>query len=426
MTESDSLRGGLVALVLMATILCSALSLSGQNSIQLPAEDQPLTLDAQEIFTVGSMDGDEWETFSRITGVAFDGDGNLYLLDADNFRVVKVGPAGELLSEMGRKGGGPGEFGMPFALSVTKGGEVRVFDVGYGGFTLFDNQGAYSRSVPMADGMMFFPTGALLSHSGGGILTAGEGAMSLRQGPEGQMELPTTRPVNMVSLGHEVEITVVYEGWNPATAEGTTSISTSGGGGIQIQAPPMRAFDPELLAGLLPDGRIVVVDSTGYEVKILEGGVQVEAVYARPIHPREVTRRDREAEKERQIEAMAGSGGPRIMMITDDGPSGGIPSEQVRAMMESRIEGMEFGPEIPVLDGMAVDWAGVIWLARSGDQIGEEGPIDLISQDGSYLGTFSPGDVRIPDAFGPGGLAAFIETDEMDVPRVVVRRLSFR
>ena len=250
--------------------------------------------------------------------------------------------------------------------------------------------------------------------------------MSLQQGPDGQMELPTTRTVNMFSLGDEVGSTVVYEGWNPATAEGTPSISTSGGGGIQIQAPPMRAFDPELMAGLLPDGRIVVVDSTGYDVKILEGGAQVKTVYSRPILPREVTRRDREAEKDRQLDAMAASGGPRIMMITDDGPSGGIPSEQARAMVESRIEGMEFGLEIPVLEGMGVDWGGVIWLERSGEKIGEKGPIDLISQDGSYLGTFPPGDARIPDAFGPGGLAAFIETDEMDVPRVVVRRLSFR
>jgi len=32
----------------------------------------------------------------------------------------------------------------------------------------------------------------------------------------------------------------------------------------------------------------------------------------------------------------------------------------------------------------------------------------------------------IPDAFGPNGLAAFIETDELDVPRVVVKRLTMR
>ena len=40
------------------------------------------------------------------------------------------------------------------------------------------------------------------------------------------------------------------------------------------------------------------------------------------------------------------------------------------------------------------------------------------------LGSVAPEGFRIPDAFGPNGLTAFIETDEMDVPRVVVRRLK--
>ncbi len=32
----------------------------------------------------------------------------------------------------------------------------------------------------------------------------------------------------------------------------------------------------------------------------------------------------------------------------------------------------------------------------------------------------------LPDAFGPRGLVAFVEKDELDVPRVVGRRLTFR
>ncbi len=42
-------------------------------------------------------------------------------------------------------------------------------------------------------------------------------------------------------------------------------------------------------------------------------------------------------------------------------------------------------------------------------RVGEKGPVDLITQEGVYLGTLSPGEGRIPDAFGPGGLAAFVE-----------------
>ena len=46
-----------------------------------------------------------------------------------------------------------------------------------------------------------------------------------------------------------------------------------------------------------------------------------------------------------------------------------------------------------------------------------------MAADGEYVGTFSTDATAMPDAFGPDGLAAFIEFDEFDVARVVVRRL---
>ena len=51
------------------------------------------------------------------------------------------------------------------------------------------------------------------------------------------------------------------------------------------------------------------------------------------------------------------------------------------------------------------------------------GPIDVVTAEGRYVGTFPAGATKMPDAFGPGGLAAFIELDDLDVASVVVRRL---
>ena len=108
------------------------------------------------------------------------------------------------------------------------------------------------------------------------------------------------------------------------------------------------------MVGILPDGRIAVVDSTTYEVKIMELGGEVQQLFQRPFSPREVARRDREAEKERQLEAMSASGGLTIMMRTDEGTTSRMASGQARAMIESRIESMAFAPEIPVVVGVAV------------------------------------------------------------------------
>ena len=69
-------------------------------------------------------------------------------------------------------------------------------------------------------------------------------------------------------------------------------------------------------------------------------------------------------------------------------------------------------------------WDGRIWVMRQGDELLEDGPIDVLTADGEYLGTYSMGATKMPDAFGPDGLIAFVELDEFDVAKVVVRRLG--
>ena len=55
---------------------------------------------------------------------------------------------------------------------------------------------------------------------------------------------------------------------------------------------------------------------------------------------------------------------------------------------------------------------------------GQDGPTDVLTPDGAYLGTIAADGLRIPDAFGPGGLVAYIEEDELEVQRVRVARLA--
>jgi hypothetical protein len=59
---------------------------------------------------------------------------------------------------------------------------------------------------------------------------------------------------------------------------------------------------------------------------------------------------------------------------------------------------------------------------RSGSVVTENGPIDVISPDLRYLGTLPP--QELPDAFGPGGRAAYVVEDEVGVSRVVVREFT--
>ena len=90
------------------------------------------------------------------------------------------------------------------------------------------------------------------------------------------------------------------------------------------------------------------------------------------------------------------------------------------------LDEARFYPVIPVVQGLATTWEGRIWVMRLGQEVLEGGPIDVLTVQGEYVSTYPAGVTKIPDAFGPDGLAAFIELDDFDVPSVVVRRLPTR
>jgi len=185
-----------------------------------------------------------------------------------------------------------------------------------------------------------------------------------------------------------------------------------------------RHFEPGLHVAVLPGGRVALVDSSAYAVKILDESGRVVRRVTRGIEPVEVTDRIRRAEIQRQIEQLESGEGPRMRIVTDDGSGAReMPRDQVNRMMRERIESQGFYPEIAVVRGLASGWNGLLWLERSRVSPDDPGPIDLFTAEGEYRGTIAEDGPRIPDAFGPGGLVAYIERDELDVPRVVVRRL---
>ena len=103
--------------------------------------------------------------------------------------------------------------------------------------------------------------------------------------------------------------------------------------------------------------------------------------------------------------------------------SGGAPTTSAPASMSLTLAPPGFYHEIPVLQSLFTTWEGRIWVMRQGDELIGDGPIDVLTANGEYVGTYPTGATEMPDAFGPNGLAAFIELDDFDVASVVVRRL---
>ena len=369
----------------------------------LDGPDVTVSAVTEEVFTVGSVLGDTWDTFGSVRSVHFDSQSNLHIFDSQLDHILVVGPDGSLVRTVGGRGEGPGEFGNVTTAIVARDGSYTV--MGFTQIDLLDPGGEFVRRVTMdmaATGIAradkALPDGRLVALD---ILRLGD------LGDEHYEE--RGRPVHLFPLdGTEPEF--LYTAWElPEENEDESDLSGDFESGMRMRVAAGRAFEPRLDIDLLTGGRLALIDSIGYRVKLIDLDGSVVGTIERPIAPLPVDDAIREAERERYREAMS-----RQSARTTN-----LPIQIETADADERT----FADEVPVLWGLKVDWEDRIWVARRGPTGQEDGPTDIVTPDGNYIGTLPPEGLRTPDAFGPGGLLAYIERDEMDVQTVRVVRL---
>jgi hypothetical protein len=407
----------------------AASPLAAQQVVEIPARDRALEPRLENVFKVGKIEGAAWELYGRRVEAAFDGTGNLHVFDPENFRVVVVSPTGMFLREVGKQGDGPGELRSPSGFAVLRDGTVVIADLGQRAFLIYDKTGAYQRSVTFATGNVVTLGALSADPRGGSVISTGRRVFMMQATPgSGAPTMPTGRPIVRFPLAAGSEGKQIHSAWEPPAAQPAQGRVAGGRGMIAFGGAMARAFEPGIFSGVLPDGSVAFSDSSAYAIKLLgpDGGIR--SVLRRPIRPQAVNGRIQEAEKERRLEQLASGTGPQIRIQTD-GPGGGgggrgIPTQaDVNEMMRRNIENLQFYPEVPVVTALTTGWSGKIWVGRRGEDIYGDGPVDVLTPAGEYLGTIASRNLEIPTAFGPNGLAAFVETDALDVVSVSVRRL---
>lgn len=441
-----SCRRAVVALGVV--VVMSAACRSGESAADggLDSPDRGLDLALDTVYTIGAIEGESWETFGSIAQVAFDSAGKLYVFDRQNSRVVVVGSDGGFVREIGKSGSGPGELNMPIAIAVAQDGSIAINDLGAQGVTLFDAGGEFVETVRLIDSehgmpgrdLMMHPTERALIAAGSGpsFRTGGRGGPGERgargpgRGGRGgpdfpRFEQPTTVPIRKISLSDGDEV-VVHEAWRapiPSPRDEDRIQGRSGGGRLMIQMAPQVAFRPGVHLGVLMVGRYVVVDSTTYAIDVLGPDGAIETTLERPIEPVPVTDEIREKEKAWQMAQLeAGDAGGGSIPLPPGAPSG--LAEQMQQLRRNQVESLLFADVIPVISDIGVEWGGRIWVERWAAEPGEPSVIDVLDAEGHYFGTIPPEGPRMPSAFGPAGLVAYIETDELDVPSVRVMRIA--
>ena len=414
-------------------ILLSLLAVTpaaAQQVTKLPAQDKILPGKPTTQFSIGAEDGEDWELLSRVSQVAFDKEENLYVLDGGNNRVLVFNPQGKFVRKFGKKGGGPGELMSPVGIAVTTTGEVAVTDLGRPAVSLFKKDGTFIKNLTLGEDYGFpVPTQGTYAHPGGGVVVRTMPPVMRRGSPDEVVSRTMTgRKSPLTWFTTDAKATKLFEIPQPDITPKVQDNSAGQGQrqiAVRIQMP---AFTPATLWGVLPNGAVAVSNDAAYGISIARNG-KVERVIQRPFSARKVTEADKNREKARRREQLQ-SGRGNMVFSTQERRNGGpargntgVGGTLPKAEIDQMLAELTFNETIPVLAGMYVDPRGRMWVQRTGRQVGEDGPIDLINANGAYVGTIAAGQ-RLPAAVSASGRAAYIERDqETDVEKVVVRKL---
>ncbi|MYA33935.1 MAG: hypothetical protein F4Y33_09790 [Gemmatimonadales bacterium] len=435
---------------------------TGGASAPSPEEDRPLQADFEEVYRVGGIAAEGWDAFTEIADLDFDAGGRLYIRDeaASSTRIVVVDGAGGLVAEFGRRGDGPGELRDVGHMVARPGGGVVIVDNGHRAYLLFGPDGSFERAV------RFAIRGASETAAAEAVRSAREGeTLFLTRRPDarfsnGQVSVEAgDRTIYRMSLADADEAdadeaddaaaaTPFAEGWEAQPEREVTMEAADPSDMFAAVGDAFMGFVPDLVFDVLPGGGVAYSDSSAYAIKIQPAPGAPVRVVGRPLHPEPVTESLRERARARMLETVEASVTGQVNGQSFDD----LPPDlraQVAAMVEEMTAGIRdaaanagFMPEVPIVRDLRTTWEGTIWVQRWGSdplaQIeaqaapsggGPEGEaaaagwIDVLSPEGEYMGTLSLEETLMPDAFGPDGLVAFVETDEFDVPTIVLKRL---
>lgn len=138
------------------------------NNPKEPIYKEPVLELTEDLEIKGSGEIEE-QMFQSINTMDVDEEGNMYILDEQAGNIKIFDSSGSFQKTIGRKGQGPGEFGMPISLFLTRQNQIIVNDMGQRKIQFFDKEGNYLKEFSIAEKFLFF--GPMVTSSGDLIAT---------------------------------------------------------------------------------------------------------------------------------------------------------------------------------------------------------------------------------------------------------------
>ncbi len=129
---------------------------------------------------------DENVLFYMPSDIAFDSNGNIYVLDSGNHRIQKFSHEGKYITTIGNKGQGPGEFIYPLSLDIDAHGYLYISDSNNKRIQVLEPGGKEHKTIKMTGN----PPGVIRISKSGEIIMGGGGFISFEIGEDKDKPLP--------------------------------------------------------------------------------------------------------------------------------------------------------------------------------------------------------------------------------------------
>lgn len=164
----------LVCLCLVSiTASCKKTETAVTGAAAPAAKVQPTVIQPSEAAPLAGRIVNKVGTSSRLKGprsVAIDHNGNLYVGDTGNGRVVKFDASGREVASFGRQGNGPGEFSLVWRVAVSGQGNLLVLDSETGWVHVFAPDGKVIKRMGGPEARLYHPSGMVVTPDGTAVI----------------------------------------------------------------------------------------------------------------------------------------------------------------------------------------------------------------------------------------------------------------
>jgi DNA-binding beta-propeller fold protein YncE len=213
--------------------------------------------------------------FQAPRGVAVDAAGNVYVADAGNHRIVKLGPDGRFLKAWGSQGAGNGQFDEPFDLAVDPQGHIVVVESVGQRLQRFTSEGQFLAAFG-ANLAMYRPRGMTVDAVGNVYVADTGGVRGLKISPAGELLSQIGGAQQAIGQGQPTDVAVAPNGdlYMIEAQNGIIwRVSPSGEAARGRVTVPASTLDgPHLAWG--PDGLLYVTDPEAFRVAIYDADLK--------------------------------------------------------------------------------------------------------------------------------------------------------